>query len=271
MADAVVNGVRIAYDVHGEGEPLLLCCGLGEPAFAWGVSILPALVDAGFQVVTFDNRGVAPSEAPPAPYTVADHAADAAALVEHLGLGPCRVAGHSLGAWICELLAADRPDLVRAAALIAGCNPSTEWEKVSAVYGRDLAALDVPLPRYQSVIELLQYVPRAAVQDDAQVAGYVALFGDDPPWPNPGRLGQWEAAVAWTHDDDKPQRWARISVPTLLVAFEHDIDSPPAHARIAAAAIPGAELVEIPGCTHLGPFEQPGVVAAALVDFFRAH
>jgi pimeloyl-ACP methyl ester carboxylesterase len=268
MPDAVVNGVRLAYDVHGDGDPLLLCCGLGEPAIAWSVSILPPLVAAGYRVVTFDNRGLAPSEAPPAPYTVADHAADAAALVEHLGIGPCRVAGHSLGAWTAELLAADRPDLVRAAALIAGCNPSTEWEKVSAVYGRDLAALDVPLPRYQALIELLQYVPRAAIQDDAQVRAFVAMFGDDEPWTNPGRLGQWEAAVAWTHDDAKPARWARISVPVLVVAFEHDIDSPPAAARVAADAIPGARFVEIAGCSHLGPFEQPDAVARALTDFF---
>jgi pimeloyl-ACP methyl ester carboxylesterase len=271
MPDAVVNGVRIAYDVHGEGDPLLLCCGLGEPAAAWSVSILPLLVGAGYRVVTFDNRGVAPSEAPPAPYTVQDHAADAAALIEHLGLGPCRVAGHSLGAWICELLAADRPDLVRAAALIAGCNPSTEWEKVSAVHGRDLAALDVTLPRTQEVMELLQYLPRTTVQDDAQVAAYVSLFGDEEPWTNPGRLGQWDAAVTWTHDDTKPQRWAHISVPVLVLSFEHDIDSPPAHARIAAAAIPGAEYVEIAGCSHLGPFEQPGQVADALIDFFARH
>jgi thioesterase CepJ len=270
MADATVNGVRLAYDVHGEGDPLLLCCGLGEPALAWQFSILPALVDAGHRVVTFDNRGLDPSEAPPAPYSVADHAADAAALVEHLGLGPCRVAGHSLGAWTCELLAADRPDLVRAAALIAGCNPSTEWERVSARYGRDLAALDVPLPADQGVMELLQYLPRTALQDDEQVQGFVALFGGEA-WNNPGRLGQWEAAVAWTHDTTKPERWARISVPTLVLAFEHDIDSPPARAREAAAQIRGATFVEIPGCTHLGPFEQPAAVASALVEFFAAH
>lgn len=270
MPDAQVNGVRIAYDVHGEGEPLFLCCGLGEPATAWQYSILPALVDAGYRVVTFDNRGMAPSEAPVAPYSVADLAADAAALVEHLDLGPCRVAGHSLGSWMAEVLAADRPDLVRAVALIAGCNPSTAWEKVSAVYGRDLAALDVPLPRDQGVMDLLQYLPRESLQDDEQVRGYQELFEDDV-WENPGRLGQWQAAVDWTRDDAKPKRWARIAVPTLVLAFEHDIDSPPARAREAAAQIQGARFVEIPACSHLGPFEQPAAVASALLDFFAAH
>src|SRR6187399_2168266 len=120
MREATVNGVRLAYEVHGEGDPLVLVCGLGQPAMTWQFSILPGLVAAGYQVVTFDSRGVPPSEAPPAPYTVAQMAGDTAALIEHLGIGHCVVAGYSLGSWICEVLAADRPDLVRAAVFIAG-------------------------------------------------------------------------------------------------------------------------------------------------------
>lgn len=269
MPDATVNGVRLAYDVHGDGEPLVLVCGLGQPAMSWEFSILPGLVAAGFHVVTFDNRGMPPSEAPPAPYTVAQMADDTAALIEHLGIGPCVVAGYSLGSWIVEVLAADRPDLVRAAVCIAGLNQTTEWEKLECEYGRDLAALDVPLPRLQGLMELMSYPPRAALQDDEQVRSYFELFGDDPPWDNPGRLGQWEAALAWTRDDDSVARWNRISVPCLSITFENDIDCPPAHSRIAVDQIPGAEFVEIPDTTHLGPFEHPTAVTESLTHFLR--
>jgi pimeloyl-ACP methyl ester carboxylesterase len=57
-------------------------------------------------------------------------------------------------------------------------------------------------------------------------------------------------------------------VPCLVVAFEHDVDSPPARAREAAAAIPGATFVEIPGASHLGVFTHGSAVGAILVDFF---
>ena len=57
MAEATVNGVRLAYDVHGEGEPVLLICATGQPAFSWSLSQVPALTGAGYQVITFDNRG----------------------------------------------------------------------------------------------------------------------------------------------------------------------------------------------------------------------
>ena len=112
MAEATVNGVRLAYDVHGEGDPVLLICGTGQPAFSWGLFQVPALTAAGYQVVTFDNRGMAPSDAPSGPYTVQGMADDAAALIEHLDLGPCRVAGYSLGALIAQELALARPELV---------------------------------------------------------------------------------------------------------------------------------------------------------------
>ena len=190
---------------------------------------------------------------------------DTAALIEHLDLAPCRVAGYSLGSWIAETLAADRPELLRAAVCIAGLNQTTEWEKVECEYGRDLAALDVPLPRYQGLMEVLVYLPRSAVQDDDQVRAFVELFGSDPPWGNPGRLGQWEAAFAWTRDEGADALGTEISVPCLAVAFKHDIDSPPRHARIAIAQVPGGHFVEIPDATHMGPFEQPDAVATALV------
>jgi pimeloyl-ACP methyl ester carboxylesterase len=270
VPEATVNGVRLAYEEHGEGEPLVLVCGLGQPALSWPFSILPGLVAAGFKVITFDSRGMAPSEAPPAPYTVAQMADDTAGLIEHLGITPCVVAGYSLGSWIAETLAADRPELLRAAVCIAGLNRTTEWEKVECEYGRDLAALDVPLPRLQGLMELMSYPPREVLQDDEQVRTLIEIFGNDPPWENPGRLGQWEAAYAWTRDDDEVARWKRISVPCLAIAFQNDIDSPPRHARIAAAQVPGGHFVEIPGTTHLGPFEQPDAVATAITNYLHS-
>ena len=272
MPNAVVNGIRIAYEDHGDasGLPLVLVCGLSQPASTWSSSILPGLAAAGYRVITFDNRGVAPSDAPPAPYTVAEMAADTAALIERLGVGPCVIVGYSLGAWICETLAADRPELVRAAVCIGGLNQTTEWEKVECEYGRDLAALDVHLPRLQGLMELLVYPARAVIQDDDQVRALVEQFGAEPRWDNPGRLGQWEAAASWTTDVDATDRRARISVPVLAVAFEHDVDAPPRHTRLAVATVPDAQYVEIPDATHLGPFEHPDAIVEAIKSFLTS-
>src|SRR5205085_11520582 len=76
VPEVVIGDVNIAYDVAGEGEPIVLVCGCGQPAVGWQLQIVPGLVAAGYQVLTFDNRGVAPSSSPPAPYSIDDMVGD---------------------------------------------------------------------------------------------------------------------------------------------------------------------------------------------------
>lgn len=273
MAEADLgSGLTVAYDVAGQGEPLVLVAGCGQPAAAWDVGLVPPLVAAGYQVVTFDNRGVPPTSAPPGPYSVAQMAADTLGLLDHLGLtGPVRLAGHSMGGWIVETLVATAPGRVRAAALMGSANPPTAWEKAITRVERDLARDYPDLPPLYYATETLRYLPISDIQDDDVVEGWLALIGDLPPWPNPGRLGQYEACLAWSTDPARTTAWPRLSVPCLVLAFEHDVDSPPAKARVAAAAIPGARYVEVAGAGHLGIVTHAGQVAEALVAFFADH
>ena len=69
------GGIDIAYDVHGVGArgTVLLVCGTGQPAAMWGaLGTTDALTGAGYQVVTFDNRGMAGAACPAPPWTVGD-------------------------------------------------------------------------------------------------------------------------------------------------------------------------------------------------------
>src|SRR5580704_3522466 len=99
MPTLTTRDVTIAYDEAGDpdADPVVLVCGCGQPALAWQIGIVPAFVRAGYRVVTFDNRGVAPSSSPPAPYSVADLVADTLALLDHLGIASARFVGHSMG------------------------------------------------------------------------------------------------------------------------------------------------------------------------------
>jgi pimeloyl-ACP methyl ester carboxylesterase len=257
------------YDVTGEGEPLLLVAGCGQPAVAWHLSLVPALVAAGFEVATYDNRGVAPSSSPPAPYSVEQMTDDALRLLDHLGWGgPVRVAGHSLGGWIAETLVLDHPGRVRSAALMGSANKPTAWEIAITTVERDLARLDFDLPSLFYATQTLRYLPIADIQDDGVVSTWLSFTADLPPWPNPGRLGQYEAALAWSTDPKRTTRWSEISVPCLVLAFEHDVDSPPDKARQAAAAIPQCEYREIAGSGHIGIVTHAGEVAEHLIEFF---
>lgn len=253
----------------GEGEPLVLVAGCGQPAIAWSLGLQPALVAAGYQVLTFDNRGVAPSSSPSAPYSVEQMAADTVALFDHLGwVEPVRVAGHSMGGWIAETLVLDHPGRVRAAALMGSANEPTAWEVAITSVERDLAASDYEMPPLYYATEILRYLPTTDIQDSEVVSTWLSLLEDELPWANPGRLGQYEAALAWSTDAVRTTRWPEVSVPCLVLAFEHDIDSPPRYARQAAEIMPGAVYREVAGAGHLGFMTHVDVVADYLIEFF---
>ena len=269
MPEAQLPGVRIAYDVFGPdtGEPVVLVCGLSQPALAWHFAMVPALTEAGYRVVTFDNRGVAPSSAPPAPYSVDEMVDDTVGLLDHLGLEAVHIVGYSMGGWIAETLAYRRPERVRSAVFIGSCNVGTSWEKAITTVERDMARLDNELPLWFNAVETMRYLPNHELQQDDVVDQWLEMIGDLEPWPNPGRLGQYEAALAWSLDVERIRRWPELARPCLVLSFEHDVDSPPARARQAADAIPGARFVELAGASHLGVFTHGDAVARTILGF----
>jgi pimeloyl-ACP methyl ester carboxylesterase len=267
-----VNGASLSYEVTGEGDPLLLIAGCGQPAIAWHLGLVPLLVAAGYRVITFDNRGVAPSSSPPAPYSVDMMAADTVGLLDHLGAAePVRIAGHSMGGWIAETLVLDRPERVRAAALMGSANKPTAWEVAITTVERDLAAEDYDLPPLFYATETLRYLPTSDLQDSETVGTWLSFLHDVPVWPNPGRLGQYEAALAWSTDPSRTKRWPEVRIPCLVLAFEHDTDSPPRYAREAADSMPGCTYREVAGSGHLGIMTHVGDVARHLIEFFDQH
>ena len=268
MEQVELDGVTVAYEVAGDGEPVVLVAGCGQPAAAWHTGLTPRLVAAGHRVITYDNRGVEPSSSPEGPYWVPQMVDDALGLLDHLGLAdPVRLAGHSMGGWIVETLVERHPDRVLGAALMGSANAPTAWEKAITTVERDLARDYPNLPPLFYATETLRYLPISDIQD-AVVSGWLELIGEMPPWPNPGRLGQYEACLAWSTDPARTTAWPSFSRPCLVVAFEHDVDSPPDKARAAARSIPGARYVEVAGAGHLGFITHADVVADALVEFF---
>ncbi len=232
-----------------------------------GISRL--LADAGFEVVTFDTRGIGESDAPPAPYVLADIAADAAGLIEHLGIAPCRIAGFSLGGFVAEELASRRRDLVRAAALLASAGTITAYGRLVIETGLELAATGLELPRRRRIKDVLaEILTPAQLQNDVLVKSWLELFEALPEWGNPGRHGQYAAAHDWLQQAGAADRRAAISAPLLAVAFEHDIAFPPTSGRRFAEAT-GAELAVIPDAGHGGPFTHAAAVADRLIEFFR--
>ena len=115
------DGVQIAYEVVGEGEPILLVHGFASNGrINWqNTGWVSFLVEQGRQVILIDNRGHGASEKLYSPeiYGAQEMAADCARLLDHLGIDRCDVMGYSMGARICAFLAIYHPEKVRSVVL----------------------------------------------------------------------------------------------------------------------------------------------------------
>lgn len=112
MATANINGARLYYEVSGDGEvPLVLVHGGWGSHHDWDL-VVPGLAGS-FKVVTYDGRGHSDSEPTTEQLSMRDNVADAAALIEHLGIAPAWVSGFSFGANIALRLAGEYPTLLR--------------------------------------------------------------------------------------------------------------------------------------------------------------
>lgn len=263
-----LGGVELSYDVEGSGDPVVLICGTGQPAFSWTIHQVPALVGAGYRVMTFDNRGMKPSDCPQGPYSVSQLADDAASLIQELDLAPCRVAGLSLGAFITQELALARPDLVRAAAMMGTFGRQDAFRRAVLRAWSELDESGIELPRLYDVVygSFSLFSPRT-LSDDAAMSLYLDVTVSMPEWNGPGRAGQHLADLAY---DGRLDALRAVDVPSMVIAFEHDTLTPPKLCREVADAIPGCRYVEIENAGHAGPFERPEVVNDALVDFFAS-
>jgi pimeloyl-ACP methyl ester carboxylesterase len=264
MPFADVNGIKIAYDEAGSGEPVVLVMGIAATGRVWHLHQVPALVEAGYRVVTFDNRGVSPAEPG---FTIDDLVADTAGLIEHLGLGPCRLVGTSMGAQVVTELMLARPELVTASVLMATRGRQDRMRARMGAAERELLDSGVELPpKYEAIVRALQNLSPRTLRDDAAIGDWLDLFQFSPTVWTPGLRAQLDLDITGSRLD----AYRAIEVPCLVIGFADDLRLPAYLAREVADAIPSAEYLEIADSGHYGYLERPDVVNDALVTFFAA-
>jgi 3-oxoadipate enol-lactonase len=258
MSTTLLEGVRLAYDVDGVGEPMLLIQGLGYGRGGWG----PAreLLARRFQVASFDNRGFGESDAPPGPYTTPQLAGDALAVLDAAEIDTVHVVGISLGGMVAQELVLASPERVRTLVLCAttpgGATAYPMPEQTVALMGRQ-PHLDPQDALRLFVENALSPKPRPGLVDEI-----VAYRVASPPDP----AGWWALAGAGaTHD--AMARLGDIRVPTLIVHGTADNVVDARNARLLADAIDDARLELFEGVGHLLPWERPEEFTALVEEF----
>ena len=232
---ARVNGIDISYSLAGSGPLVVMVMGTGSPGRVWKAHQEPALVKAGFTVVTFDNRGVAPSSECAEGFTLDDMVADTASLIESLGIAPAFVVGTSLGARITQELALARPDLVRGAVMMATYGRTTVLQETFSVGKRALYDNGVELPpEYEAAITAEQNLSAHTLADDRATRDWLDVMMFSQQKMTPGMRAQ---LGIHTNEPNRLDAYRRIAVPSLVVGFSDDRRLPVELAREVADAI----------------------------------
>jgi pimeloyl-ACP methyl ester carboxylesterase len=260
MTSAVSENVRLAYDVHGTGEPLLLIQGLGYGKSGWGPA--PGMLARRFQVVSYDSRGFGESTVAPGPYTMAQLARDAHAVLDAADIEQAHVIGISLGGMVAQELVLAHPECVRRLVLCS----TTPGGPESVPMPEQTVALMGRASHLEPQEALQRFVTNALAPDATAelVQEIVAYRAANPPDP----AGWWALAGAGaTHD--AMARLGEIQAPTLVVHGTADNVVDVGNAPLLAAGIPGARLELFEGVGHLLPWERPEEFTA-LVEGFLA-
>ena len=144
MPVASVRGINLNYRLEGDGpETVVLVNGLADDLETW-VLQMPALLEAGFRVLRFDNRGVGASDAPPGPYTTREFADDTKALVDELGIERFHLLGVSMGGMIAQEYALAYPaTCARSSSACTYAAPGPFCSRMFALWA-DMAECGVP-------------------------------------------------------------------------------------------------------------------------------
>jgi pimeloyl-ACP methyl ester carboxylesterase len=262
MAQVVVDGLTINYDVQGDGEPLLLIPYLSADHACYAFQ-LPAYTEH-FRCIALDLPGTGESDKPVGPYSTEGYADQVAAFLAAIGVEDAHVAGVSLGAAVGMHLAARHPSQVRSLSLHSAWDTSDLYLKTVVELWRTLAS---SLPTTADVV--IQgifpwcFTPEMYVSRPEFVDTLVDFVRSRPAQPLDAFLAQTEAAIA----HDVSPVLGDIGVPTLITVGAHDLICSPRFAERLNSRIVGSELVVFEHLSHAGLHEDPETFNRETLEF----
>ena len=251
MAFTRVNGIVLHHQVLGQadGPALVFVNSLGSDLRIWQ-DVVPAFADR-YRIVLYDKRGHGLSDAPPAPYTIDDHADDLLALLDQLKVDRAAVVGLSVGGMIGQRIAVRAPGRVRALVLCCTAakigTPESWAERIAAVEDGGIEPIaDAVLQRW--------FTPLFRETRPDEVAGWRNMLVRTPDHGYAGTC----AAI---RDADLRPDAGRIAAPTLCVAGDQDGSTPADVVKGTADLVPGARFALIDGAGHIPCVEKPAVLS----------
>jgi pimeloyl-ACP methyl ester carboxylesterase len=260
-----INDIEMYYEVHGRGFPLLLIMGLKRNV-EWWYRQIPEL-SRHFQVIVFDNRGAGRSDKPELDYSIPMFAADAACLMDALGIKKTHVLGISMGGYIAQELAINRPDLVQR--LVLGCTSCggrkavlMSEETMNAYVANEGLTIEQILRKDMHIYFSEEFISQQLKQIEQFVEISLRYVQ-----PQDAFLRQFNACLEHVTVD----QLAQISAPSLIMAGDDDHLVPTENSIILKELVPQAGLYLYPGKRHCFFIEEYQKFNRDVTVFFNSE
>ena len=256
-----INGINLHYRLQGDGaETVVLINGLADELETWAYQV-PALLEAGFRVLSFDNRGIGRSDKPAGPYSSELMADDAKALVDSLGIRDFHLMGVSMGGMIAQSYALRYTTDLRSLTLASTyAAPGPFCSRMFAMWADTARVMGVPMVMRD--VTLWAFTLDFFREREAEVAEFeTAMRYMDQP------VSAYLAQLAVIQEHDATEQLSALAaVPTLVLAGEEDILIPTRLSRELSELIPGSTFSTTPG-GHGCIWEHPDEFNSAFVGF----
>jgi 3-oxoadipate enol-lactonase len=262
VATAGEAGAEPYWERSGSGEPLLLIQGMSGTHLSWGRPFLSRL-EADFECVVFDNRGIGNSAETADPFTIADLAADALAVMDAAGFETAHVLGISMGGMSAQELALAAPERLRT--LTLGCTyPGGAGSSLLDPADAQVLLEAMASGNLETIFRAMYAINLSPDfrAEESRYADFTAMASALPARQATVQL-QMQAVIG----HDAQTRLAEIAAPTLVVHGTLDRMIPVANGELIASLIPGARLELLEGVGHMFWWEQPERSA----ELLRAH
>ena len=252
---AEIDGNAIQYVSEGEGPPVVFIHGLGGSANVWH-GVIQAMKQH-HHCLAMDLRGHGRSQGK-GKFSIQQWAKDVQKLISHLELPAVTVVGHSLGSLVAQQLAATSPDQVESLVLVGGISyfqPATNEAYVSRADTVEKEGMEVLVDAWLE--------GAVSPQSHATIPGGVGLLRELFLRNDPAAYAKSCRALA----DAPTIKRDELGQPTLIVTGAHDRSTPLAMSEELQRSIPVSRVAVLPHVGHWSPVEDPGAVAATILEF----